>query len=92
MIAGGAQAATGPANVPEGYKWLPGYVEEFKADGTISGWFSESLVKYPDDFALLGLKAYFDSKGDKDAARALFQKRGGSAKDFDAAMACAKVK
>ena len=86
-----AQAESCPKNSPEGYKWLSGYVDEFHENGTVSDWFSDSLKKHPKDVALLGLKAYFDTKGDVALARKLFKERGGSDKEFSVAMACSKV-
>ena len=86
-----AQAASCPKSSPEGYKWLSGYVDEFRDNGTVSDWFTDSLKKHPKDVALLGLKAFFDTKGDVDAARKLFMERGGSDKAFSVAMACSKI-
>lgn len=86
-----AMAGTCPANAPEGYKWLSGYVDEFRANGTVSNWFTESLAQHPQDFALLGLQAFFDAGGDVDAARQLYIERGGSADSFSTAMAFAKI-
>ncbi|MDB9838594.1 hypothetical protein OAC40_00530 [bacterium] len=90
-IAVGANAATCPADAPEGYQWLSGYVDEFRADGTVSSWFTESFAQFPEDMALRGLKAFFDANGDIEAARAMFKDRGGSDEAFSIAMACAKV-
>ena len=86
-----ANAGTCPADAPEGYKWLSNYVDEFRASGTVSNWFTESLAQHPQDFALIGLQAFFDAGGDVDAARQLYIERGGSAESFSTAMACAKV-
>lgn len=84
-----AVAASCPTNAPEGYKWLSGYVDEYRKTGAVSSWFSESLKSHPEDYALLALKAFFDAGGDKAKARALYQKRGGSGDRFDIALACA---
>ncbi|SMY06783.1 hypothetical protein [Flavimaricola marinus] len=86
-----AFAATCPADAPEGYQWLSGYVDEFRADGTVSTWFTDSYAQHPEDIALQGLQAFFDAGGDLAAARALFVQRGGSADAFAVAMACAGV-
>ena len=86
-----ANAASCPTDSPEGYQWLSGYVDEFRADGTISSWFTDSRAQFPDDIALLGLQAFFDANGDIAAARQLFLDRGGSNEAFSIAMACAKV-
>lgn len=85
------QAGTCPAGAPEGYKWLSGYVEEFQSKGTISSWFTDSLSKNPNDYALLALQAYFDTEGRVADARALHIERGGRGGEFDAAMSCAGV-
>ncbi|TDL90524.1 hypothetical protein [Meridianimarinicoccus aquatilis] len=87
-----ANAASCPASAPEGYKWLSGYVDEFRATGTVSSWFADSRAQFPDDIALLGLQAYFDTDGDITAARQLFLERGGSDEAFSIAMACAQIK
>ncbi|RED11360.1 hypothetical protein [Pontivivens insulae] len=91
LVAASSHAATCPADAPEGYQWLSGYVDEFRADGTISTWFTDSYAQHPDDVALRGLQAFFDAGGNVDEARALFQQRGGSDAAFDMAMACAGV-
>ncbi|WP_424967151.1 hypothetical protein [Dinoroseobacter sp. S375] len=85
-----ALAASCPANAPEGYKWLPGYVDEYRKTGAVSSWFTDSLNAHPEDFALLALQAFFDAKGDMAEARALYERRGGSGDRFDIAMACAQ--
>ena len=86
-----ANAASCPADAPEGYQWLSGYVDEFRNDGTVSSWFTDSLAQNPEDIALLGLKAFFDAGGDVDAARQLFSDRGGSNEAFSIAMACSGI-
>lgn len=90
-LTGLAYAATCPADAPDGYQWLSGYVDEFRAEGTISSWFTDSFAQNPDDVALRGLQAYFDADGDLAAARALFKDRGGSDAAFDIAMACSGI-
>lgn len=90
-IAASANAATCPADAPDGYQWLSGYVDEFRADETISTWFTDSLAQFPEDAALRGLQAFFDANGDIGAARQLFMDRGGSDEAFSIAMACAKI-
>lgn len=82
-------AASCPANAPEGYKWLSGYVDEYRKTGAVSRWFSDSLKAHPEDYALLALQAFFDAGGDKAKARALYEQRGGTGDRFDIAMACA---
>jgi len=84
-------AASCPADAPEGYKWLSGYVEEYKSNGTISSWFTDSLAQNPTDVALLGLQAFFDAKGDVDAARQVFKDRGGFEEAFAISMACSGI-
>jgi len=84
-------AAECPADAPEGYQWLSGYVDEFRSKGTISSWFTDSLAQNPNDIALLGLQAFFDAGGDLSGARTLFKERGGSDEAFSIAMACAQV-
>lgn len=84
-------AQTCPADAPEGYQWLSGYVDEFRSKGTISSWFVDSFAQNPEDLALRGLRAFFDAQGDVTAARQLFKDRGGSDAAFDIAMACSGI-
>ena len=80
-----------PANAPEGYKWLSGYVDEYRTTGKIPDWFKSSLKDHPKDQALVALNAYFKGKGDWDKGWKVYSKKGGKAANYANGLACAKV-
>lgn len=90
-LASTAIAGNCPEGSPEGYEWLAGYVDEYRAEGTVSEWFVGSFAENPDDYALRALNTFFESDGDLVAARQSYIDNGGLATEFDAAMACANA-